>query len=211
MLSTNSSTIPSQTPAENRGSEKELQRAFRLREGIRRLGFMLGVNSLRESLEWESQEVRRQSAIDAANIAGVEVATPANAEDADMGDYYMIAGAVLIGDREQPATQQAPAAPTPVATTPAATTPAATEVAKPETVTPADPVAQPIVPQPTTPVATETAKPAAVVSDTPATTTSTTTTTKRKWILPAALAAVIGIPAAAGGLIYALKPAPQTT
>ncbi len=51
-------------------ASEELQRAARMREGVRRLGYMVGVESLDGSLEWEADAIKSQAAIDTAAIYG---------------------------------------------------------------------------------------------------------------------------------------------
>lgn len=74
----------------------ELQRAARLREGMRRLGYMEGIDSIGESLDWEAGQVKKQADMDFANINGTDPASQGSAQgsEADM-QKQLIAGDVI--------------------------------------------------------------------------------------------------------------------
>lgn len=80
--------MPTPTPNE------EFQRAARMREGVRRLGYMTGIDSLGDSLEWEAEAIKTQANMDFSNINGTDTSGKGVAEaEADM-KKTLIAGDV---------------------------------------------------------------------------------------------------------------------
>jgi hypothetical protein len=110
MPSTESSTTPSQQQSDL--SRNELRRGARLREGIRRLGFMEGLDSIGDSLEWESSAMKAQEAADQTAM-GNEQGEGSDVEGETDMKKTLIAGDVhfhnyLGGDSETVTTTPAP-------------------------------------------------------------------------------------------------------
>lgn len=103
-------TPKSLTPSE------EVQRSLRMRDGIRRLGQMEAINSIGDGLEWESEAVKFQTAIDQAAVVNGEFPSPKLETEDGMQKKTLIAGDVhnYYREIEQPqpptvVTQPAPA------------------------------------------------------------------------------------------------------